>query len=108
MQAISREELRNKLDNAQDVAVVDVLSADQYEKGHIPGAMNVPFDEQFDEAIQRAIPKKEQEVVVYCANEECPASPKAGRRMEALGYQHVYDYEQGKADWQQAELSLVP
>jgi len=107
MQAISREKLQSKLDSDQDVTVVEVLSPDQYEKGHLPGAMNVPFGEQFDEAIQQAVPNREQEVVVYCANKDCPASPNAGRRMEELGYQHVYDYEQGKADWQQAELSLV-
>ena len=107
MQAISREELRGKLDNSHEVAVVEVLGSDQYENGHLPGALNVPLGEQFDDAIQQAVPDKEQEVVVYCANESCPASPKAGHRMEELGYRHVYDYEKGKADWQQAELPLV-
>jgi rhodanese-related sulfurtransferase len=107
MQVISREELRGKLDNNASVALIEVLGPDQYEQGHLPGAMNVPIGDQFDEAIQQAVPDKDQEVVVYCASQECQASPKAARRMDGLGYQHVHDYEAGKADWKTAGLSLV-
>jgi rhodanese-related sulfurtransferase len=107
MQVISREELRGKLDNNASVALIEVLGPDQYEQGHLPGAMNVPIGDQFDEAIQQAVPDKDQEVVVYCASQECQASPKAARRMDELGYQHVRDYEAGKADWKTAGLSLV-
>ena len=37
---------------------------------------------------------------------DCPASPKAGQRMEELGYQNVFDYEAGKQDWQEAGLPI--
>jgi rhodanese-related sulfurtransferase len=45
-------------------------------------------------------------VIVYCHDEDCDASPKAARRMDALGYQRVYDYEAGKVDWKQAGLPV--
>jgi rhodanese-related sulfurtransferase len=107
MQTISREELRGKMDENRHVAIIEVLSPDQYEQGHLPGAMNIPFGEGFDEAMQQAIPDKNAEVVVYCANKQCQASPKAARRLDELGYEHVYDYEDGKAGWKEADLPLV-
>jgi hypothetical protein len=34
----------------------------------------------------------------------CQNSPQAARRLEALGYGNVYDYEEGKQDWIEARL----
>ncbi len=107
MQAISREELRRELDQNGNLVVIEVLSHEQYAKGHVPGALNVPLGEQFDETIQQAVPDRDKEVVVYCANKQCSASPRAAQRMEELGYRHVYDYEDGKADWQDAGLPMA-
>jgi rhodanese-related sulfurtransferase len=106
MQVISREELREKMDRNGNVAIVEVLGSAQYEQGHLPGALNVPLGDQFDEVIQQAVADKDREVVVYCASKDCSASPKAARRMDGLGYTHVYDYEDGKADWSEAGLPL--
>lgn len=107
MQTISREQLRRELDRNSNLILVEVLDSQQYEKGHLPSALNVPLGESFDEAIQQAVPDKSSDVVVYCANEHCSASPQAARRMDELGYQHVYDYEDGKADWQEAGLPMA-
>jgi rhodanese-related sulfurtransferase len=95
------------MDHDGNLALVEVLGPQQYERGHLPGAVNVPFGEEFDEAVQQAVPDKSREVVVYCASKECPGSPRAGARLEKLGYQQVYDYEGGKADWQDAQLPLA-
>jgi rhodanese-related sulfurtransferase len=51
MQTISREELRGKMDENRHVAVIEVLSPEQYEQGHLPGAMHIPLGEGFDEAM---------------------------------------------------------
>jgi rhodanese-related sulfurtransferase len=106
MQTISRNELRQKLSNGHDLAVVEVLPEANYRKFHLPGAINVPLRDDFDERIQQAIPEKTQPVVVYCQSTECDASPKAAKRMDELGYQEVYDYEPGKADWEAAGLPI--
>jgi hypothetical protein len=45
-----------------------------------------PLDDDFDRKIQDAIPDKTQLVIVYCQDLQCPASSKAARRMEELGY----------------------
>jgi rhodanese-related sulfurtransferase len=107
MQAISREQLKDRMGQDNNLVLVEVLSPEQYKTGHIPGAINIPLDDEFDRAVQEAIADKSKDVVVYCASKDCHASPEAAQRMDELGYQHVYDYEEGKADWQDAGLPLV-
>ncbi len=103
MKSMSREVLNEQLTN-DGVTLVEVLPPEYYRKFHLPGAMNVPLDDHFEERIQEAVPDKDAPVVVYCYDTECQASPKAAQRMEALGYRQVFDYEAGKVDWQEAGL----
>ena len=103
MQAISREELKDRLAN-DAITLVEVLDPKFYRKFHLPGAINVPLGDDFDERIQQEVPDKDATVVVYCMDKDCQASPEAARRMDALGYKHVLDYEEGKVDWQEAGL----
>lgn len=105
MQEISREELKTMLDQ-NGLALVEVLSPEAYEKFHLPGAVNVPLGDGFDQRIQNAVPHKNQPVVVYCLDAECQASPQAARRLEELGYGQVSDYEAGKEDWKAAGLPI--
>lgn len=106
MQTIDRDKVRSLLDDEPNTKVIEVLSEDYYEKFHLPGAENIPLDDQFDERIQRAIPDKSQPVVLYCFDQDCDASPKAARKMDELGYENVYDYEGGKMDWKEAGLPV--
>ncbi len=103
MKSMSREVLNEQLTN-DGVTLVEVLPPEYYRKFHLPGAMNVPLDDHFEERIQEAVPDKDAPVVVYCYDTECQASSKAAQRMEALGYRQVFDYEAGKVDWQEAGL----
>lgn len=106
MQIIDRETLQHKAQNNPNLVIVEVLGPDKYEEFHLPGAMNVPLGENFEETIQQAIPDKSKEVVVYCSDHDCNASPTAARKMDELGYEHVYDYSGGKKDWKEAGLPL--
>lgn len=103
MQTISRDELKQWIDNDGPV-LVEVLGEPVFRKFHLPGAINVPVGEGFDEKIRQAVPEKDTPVVVYCLDAACQASPKAARRMEELGYTRVYDYAAGKEDWKAAGL----
>ena len=107
MQTITRDQLKQKLYANPNTPLIEALPEDAYNDYHLPGAINIPVnDEQFDEHLNQAVPDKDQEVVVYCMDASCDASPKAGQRMEELGYTHVIDYEAGKKDWKQAGLPV--
>ena len=105
MQTISRDKT-NELISDDGIAIVDVLSAEKFNDYHLPGAVNVPLGEQFDEQIQEVVPDKSTPVLVYCYDSDCDASPKAARRLDKLGYETVYDYEAGKVDWKEAGLPV--
>ena len=106
MQTIDREWLRLKLEDNEDLTLVEVLPRENYEDFHIPGAINVPVQsDDFAERIQD-VADKNKDVVVYCQNAECDASPRAAEKMEKLGFAKVFDYAAGKDDWREAGLPV--
>ncbi len=108
MQPISRPELSAKLAEGKVDALVEVLPQNSFDEFHLPGVINVPVgDDDFPDRIQDAVPEKDETVVFYCHDTECPASAKAAEKMEALGYTDVFDYEAGKMDWKEAGLQVV-
>lgn len=106
MQKINRESLRLKMGSDDKPTIVEVLPKESYDDFHIPGAVNVPVQsDDFAERIQ-AVANKDDEVVVYCQNTQCDASPRAAEKMETLGFTRVFDYEAGKDDWREAGLPV--
>lgn len=107
MHTIDRDKLKRWLDSGRDFTLIEVLPEESFRKEHLPGAINIPVaDDDFGQRVREAVPDKDETVVVYCANTECPASPRAARKMEEMGYTDVHDYEAGKEDWKEAELEL--
>lgn len=98
-ETIDRKELEEKLAN-DDIKLIEVLDQEEYERKHIEGAINVPLSEIGKEIKGRF--DSDQDIVVYCADSECGASPKAAEKLDRLGFENVYDYEGGKKDWQEA------
>lgn len=101
MKTINAEELKKKVDAGEDFVLVDVLGKESYEGKHIKTSINIPVDE-IENRASSELPDKNKEIVVYCASTDCQASPRAGKKLEELGYTHVVDYEAGIAGWQDA------
>ena len=102
---ITRDELKAQLDRGEDVILVEALPPMYYEDAHLPGALNLPHD-QVDQLAPTLLPSKDAAIVVYCANAPCQNSGIAARRLAALGYSNVRDYEVGKQDWIEAGLPV--
>jgi rhodanese-related sulfurtransferase len=64
---ISRDELKRKIDAGEDFVLAEILPEDAYEKGHLPGAVNMP-GERVVELAPKLIPAKGSDVVVYCGS----------------------------------------
>lgn len=105
MTTIDREQLQRMMDE-NAATVVEVLDEKNFDKFHLPGALNVPLSGDFESDIEAVVPDKGESVVVYCYDEDCDASPKAAEKMEKLGYDRVYDYEAGKMDWKDNGLPI--
>jgi len=102
---ISRDELKARIEDRNGLVVVEALGPSYFEDAHLPGALNLPHD-QVDELAPKLLPDRDAEIVVYCSNLACPNSVQASRRLVALGYTRVFEYEEGKQDWIEAGLPV--
>jgi len=104
IKTISATELKEKLDGEEKFKLVEVLPNEFFAKGHLPGAINIPVDE-----IEERAPKeldKEEEIVVYCVDTACQASPNAAKKLIEMDYKKVIDFEAGKEGWKEAGFKL--
>ena|SRR2546422_1051849 len=77
--------------------LVDVLPPSAYKKEHLPQAVNIPLETMNSETTRTL--RKDQAVIVYCCDFQCDLSARAAWRLESMGFQEVYRYTPGKADW---------
>ncbi|NQD37611.1 rhodanese-like domain-containing protein [Permianibacter sp. IMCC34836] len=106
MQTLSRTELLNKLLQGPRPILIEALPERYYRAGHLPGALNINHD-AIKATAASALPDKDAEIVVYCANAACQNSDMAAVQLSALGYRKVAVFRGGKQDWQEAGLALV-
>jgi rhodanese-related sulfurtransferase len=106
MKTITREELWTMTQSNQNVTIIEALSQEEYDKGHIAGAIRMTKGE-VEALAPKLLPNKNATIVVYCANLDCTASPTVAGMLLSRGYKNVYDYEGGKADWIAAGLPVV-
>ena len=66
--------------------LVDVREKNEYKKGHIDGAINIPLDKILD---QKIITKNDI-IIVYC--ESGVRSKNAAKTLTSFGYKYVYDF----------------
>src|SRR5437762_6979552 len=77
--------------------LVEVLPASEFKREHLPEAVNVPL-ETMTAATTKPL-RKDMAVIVYCFDDQCDLSARAAWRLETMGFQEVYRYTPGKADW---------
>ena len=98
---IDREELQQKLARADRFELVNCLREPEFRAAHIPGSIRFGTQQEMLATLQ-----KDEDIVVYCSNPDCPASVNAYYTLLRHGYAHVRRYAGGLADWQDAGLPL--
>jgi molybdopterin/thiamine biosynthesis adenylyltransferase/rhodanese-related sulfurtransferase len=84
------------LDSLRDSVIVDVREREEWDEGHLPGAVHVPRG-HLESRIESAAPDKSRPVLVYCASGNRSAF--AAKTLEELGYDHVVSLAGGFTDW---------
>ncbi len=102
MNLISREDLKQKLDEGDDLKLVCALSEWAYRAMHIPGSFHIDGPELVAELLEI-----DDQIVVYCTNVNCVASVLAYDRLVESGYGNVWRYAGGLEDWEAAGLPLA-
>lgn len=99
--SISPAELDAQRKSGAAPLVIDVRTAEEYAAGHIPGALNVPFDQVADRVDEIRAPHG---VALYCM--VGPRARKGESALLAVGYDKVFHIEGGLAAWQAAGLPV--
>lgn len=81
---VSPEKLNGMIAEKSALTIVDVRSGYDFQKGHIPGAVNAAYN-----TIDKAALPGDGALALYCGNDKCPLSRLAAKTPETLGRKNV-------------------
>jgi rhodanese-related sulfurtransferase len=87
--------------------VIDARTADEYDEGHIPGAVLVDYFEM-GRYLEKVLPllSPDEEIVVYCSGEGCEDAELLARELYTLGFERVLVFKGGLEGWVNAGLPI--
>ena len=88
-QQITQEEAKEMMDS-QEVIILDVREQDEYDSGHIPGAVLLPVGSINETTAAEVIPDKDSTVLVYCRSGN--RSKTASSALAEFGYTNIYEF----------------
>ncbi|MPM09793.1 Thiosulfate sulfurtransferase GlpE [bioreactor metagenome] len=91
---ISPKDAKEIMDNEESI-VLDVRTKDEYDQGHIEGAVLLPVDEISSKA-EEVLKDKKAKILVYCRSGNRSAT--AAKTLIKMGYENVLDFG-GIIDW---------
>ena len=93
---ITSKEAKEMMDGNSDIIILDVRSEEEFNTGHIEGALLIP-DNQITEKAEDTLTEKSATILVYCRSGR--RSALAAKDLSELGYSNVYDFG-GITDWE--------
>ena len=99
---ISSGELAERL-SVEPPAILDVRTRDEFARGHVPGALNIPVKE-LRARLREVLPLKAQELVVYC--EAGPRAQLAYRGLSGAGFARLRLLKGHMRGWREAGLPI--
>jgi rhodanese-related sulfurtransferase len=103
LQPVSRAELTRRLQDGDDLVVLDVRPAAEYAAGHLPGAISIPVGE-----LRRRLAElpADREIVAYCRGPYCAFAHDAVGLLRDEGFA-ARRLEDGLPEWQAAGLAMA-
>ena len=74
------------------IVLIDVRSGQEYEEGHLDGAINIPVY-NIEKEISKCVKSTEDTIILYCSSGS--RSRQAKEILENLGYSEVYNLKEG-------------
>jgi rhodanese-related sulfurtransferase len=78
------------MDQLADVVILDVREQDEFDSGHIPGAVLLPVGSITEDSAAAVIPETDTTVLVYCRSGN--RSKAASDALVKLGYTQIYEF----------------
>ena len=94
-QQITQEKAKEMMQADDGHIIVDVRRQDEYDSGHIPGAILIP-NESIGTECPKELPDLNQIIMIYCRSGR--RSKEASQKLADMGYTHIYEFG-GIIDW---------
>lgn len=91
------------LANSDSILLVDLRPSNDFEKGHITGAINIPFNE-LENSVYK-LKNTEKSIILVC--EMGSQSGNAGEVLNKEGFNDILILQGGIGDWRMGNLPLV-
>lgn len=101
---VSLEEAK-KLYESKEAIFLDARPVPVYHRGHIPGAISVPYNSKEMEKLIADI-SKDQHIVVYCYSSRCNQARILDKKVRELGYENVSIFEGGIKEWTKVQYPM--
>ncbi len=88
--------------------VLDARPPEQYDQGHLPGAINCfvyELEQYLPRVLQQVAP--DTPVMLYCSGEDCEDSYFLAQDLKEIGFKRLYVYKGGYDQWLQEGLPVV-
>ena len=92
---ITAQEAREIMDTESGYIILDVREQDEYDQGHIPGAILIPYT-QIEDRAEEVLTDQDQLILVYCRSGR--RSKIAAEALVELGYTNIKEFG-GNIDW---------
>jgi len=92
---ITAEEAKQIMDSEEGYIILDVRTQEEYDQGHIPGAVVISHEEIAEKA-EEVLTDKDQLILVYCRSGR--RSKIASAALAELGYTNIKEFG-GIIDW---------
>lgn len=92
---ITAEEAKSIMDSEEGYVILDVRTQEEYDQGHIPGAILIP-DYEISAKAETVLTDKNQLILVYCRSGR--RSKLAAEALVKLGYTNIKEFG-GIIDW---------
>lgn len=103
MQTITVQEVRKRLDNGEQLHILDVREPDENAEYNIGGTL-IPLGMIQSMQVDEIEDWKDEEVIVYCRSGR--RSMTACLMLETMGFTNTKNLEGGMLSWQEAEQSV--
>ena len=92
---ITAQQAKEIMEQEEGYVILDTRTQEEYDTGHIPGAILIPYDEVKEKA-EAQLADKDQLILVYCRSGR--RSKLAAEDLVALGYTNIKEFG-GIIDW---------
>ena len=92
---ITAQEAKTIMDTEEGYVILDTRTREEYDQGHIPGAIQISHDEIMEKA-EEMLTDKDQLILVYCRSGR--RSKIAAEALVELGYTNIKEFG-GIIDW---------